>query len=108
MVSVVVIMVYCNSLCFNDTAVCVQYGADVVTHECVCLCVQYGADGRLMDHERRDALWYARFANSQECVNVLRSHGYASGEVRTLPRPPRASQSQAPGDSFDSLPNNAM
>lgn len=55
--------------------------------------LQYNADVRVIDHEGRNALWYARSSGSQECVDLLRGQGCP--EHPTLPRR-RASSNQGP------------
>ena len=47
----------------------------------------------MVDHEGRNALWYARSSGSQECVELLRNQGCP--ENPTLPR--RRTAAQNPG-----------
>ena len=57
---------------------------------------QYNADVRVIDHEGRNSLWYAKSSGSQECVELLRNQGCT--ENPTLPRR-RASSNQGPNGS---------
>ena len=73
--------------------------------------LQYGANVKIVDHENRNALWYARSANSKECEDLLRSQGCP--EHPTLPRRRGVSQSQPPlpanrEDAFDKLPASVI
>ena len=80
------------------------------------------ANVKVVDHENRNALWYARSANSSECVELLKTQGCP--EHPTLPRRPRGQpplgqpglqQSVAgpgaggqSGEAFDKLPASVI
>lgn len=63
-----------------------------------------------MDHEGRNALWYAKSSGSQECVDLLMNSGCP--EHPTLPRR-RGSSHQSGGsggktDVFEKLPASVI
>ena len=57
-------------------------------------CLQYGADVRALDHEGRNALWYAKSSRSNECVELLKGQGCP--ENPTIPRRRTSSQQPPP------------
>ena len=65
---------------------------EVVTN--VFLFTQYGADVRALDHEGRNALWYAKSSRSNECVELLKCQGCP--ENPTIPRRRTSSQQPPP------------
>ncbi len=88
---------------------------------------QYGADVRALDHDGRNALWYARSSRSGDCVELLRAQGCpdtgppppppgAPGSGATLPRrrtpssqdPPLPPTIPPPNDAFEKLPASVI
>ncbi|GFR81318.1 ARF-GAP with GTPase, ANK repeat and PH domain-containing protein 1, partial [Elysia marginata] len=79
---------------------------------------QYNANVKVVDHEGRNALWYARSSGSSECTELLTSSGCP--EHPTLPRRRGSLQHQqqqqqhqgggvgGKGDVFDKLPASVI
>lgn len=70
---------------------------------------QQNANVKVVDHEGRNALWYAKSSGSQECVDLLMNSGCPQNP--TLPR--RRGSSQQSGDSgkndvFEKLPASVI
>ncbi|KAL3836895.1 hypothetical protein ACJMK2_022302, partial [Sinanodonta woodiana] len=61
----------------------------------------YGANVKVVVHEGRNALWYARSSSSSECVELLVNNGCP--EHPTLPRR-RGSVQPGKNDVFEKLP----
>lgn len=72
-------------------------------------CFQQNADVKVVDHEGRNALWYAQSSGSKECVDLLVNSGCP--EHPTLPRR-RGSSHQSTGsgksDVFEKLPASVI
>lgn len=79
---------------------CSQY--NIVT---LCYCPQYNANVNVVDHENRNALWYARSSGSSECTELLTANGCV--EHPTLPRR-RGSTQPGKNDVFDKLPASVI
>jgi Arf-GAP/GTPase/ANK repeat/PH domain-containing protein 1/3 len=70
------------------------------------LVFQYGANVKVVDHEGRNALWYARTSGSVECTDLLTSNGCP--DTATLPRRRGSSQPSSKNDVFDKLPASVI
>lgn len=68
---------------------------------------QYSANVKVLDHEGRNALWYAKSSGATDCMDMLVNHGCP--ENPTLPRR-RGSSQPAPGknDVFEKLPASVI
>ncbi|XP_029646673.1 arf-GAP with GTPase, ANK repeat and PH domain-containing protein 1 isoform X13 [Octopus sinensis] len=69
------------------------------------LLLWYNANVKVLDHEGRNALWYARGSGSPECVTLLLTNGCP--EHPTLPRR-RGSVQPGKTDMFDKLPASVI
>ncbi|XP_035826760.1 arf-GAP with GTPase, ANK repeat and PH domain-containing protein 3 isoform X8 [Aplysia californica] len=69
------------------------------------LLLWYNANVKVVDHEGRNALWYARSSGSSECTELLTTSGCP--EHPTLPRR-RGSVQQGKNDVFDKLPASVI
>ncbi|KAL3836900.1 hypothetical protein ACJMK2_022307 [Sinanodonta woodiana] len=69
------------------------------------LLLWYGANVKVVDHEGRNALWYARSSSSSECVELLVNNGCP--EHPTLPRR-RGSVQPGKNDVFEKLPASVI
>lgn len=69
------------------------------------LLLWYNANVKVLDHEGRNALWYARGSGSPECVDLLVTNGCP--EHPTLPRR-RGSVQPGKNDMFDKLPASVI
>ncbi|KAK3586293.1 hypothetical protein CHS0354_035694 [Potamilus streckersoni] len=69
------------------------------------LLLWYGANVKVVDHEGRNALWYARSSNSSECPELLVNNGCP--EHSTLPRR-RGSVQPGKNDVFEKLPASVI
>ncbi|XP_059140274.1 centaurin-gamma-1A-like isoform X2 [Physella acuta] len=69
------------------------------------LLLWYNANVKVVDHEGRNALWYARSSGSSECTELLTNNGCP--EYPTLPRR-RGSVQQGKNDVFDKLPASVI
>ncbi|XP_055860467.1 arf-GAP with GTPase, ANK repeat and PH domain-containing protein 1-like isoform X1 [Biomphalaria glabrata] len=69
------------------------------------LLLWYNANVKVVDHEGRNALWYARSSGSSECTELLTTNGCP--EHPTLPRR-RGSVQQGKNDVFDKLPASVI
>lgn len=67
--------------------------------------VQYCANVKVVDHEGRNALWYARTSGSVECTELLATAGCP--DTATLPRR-RGSLQPSKNDVFDKLPASVI
>ena len=68
---------------------------------------QYNANVKVVDHEGRNALWYAKSSGSQECVDLLTNNGCP--ENPTLPRRRGSSHQQSgKSDVFEKLPASVI
>lgn len=67
------------------------------------MCVfQHGANVKIVDHEQRNALWYAQNSGSTECMELLRNSDCP--ENSTLPRQrPNSQGNQGGGSNTDVL-----
>lgn len=72
---------------------------------CFLFHLQYNANVKVVDHEGRNALWYARSSGSSECTELLTTNGCP--EYPTLPRR-RGSVQQGKNDVFDKLPASVI
>lgn len=72
--------------------------------------LQYGANVRMVDHEGRNALWYARSSGSVECVELLRHQGCPDNPTlpRNRPRAPLPQQQQGSSEAFEKLPASVI
>ena len=52
---------------------------------------QYGADVSLIDHEGRNALWYARSSRSTESIEILLAAGCIDQKNKTITKLPHGS-----------------
>ncbi|KAL5010703.1 hypothetical protein ScPMuIL_013008 [Solemya velum] len=69
------------------------------------LLLWYNANVKVVDHEGRNALWYARSSGSMECVELLMNNGCP--EHPTLPRR-RPSAQAGKNDVFEKLPASVI
>ncbi|KAK0048141.1 centaurin-gamma-1A, partial [Biomphalaria pfeifferi] len=69
------------------------------------LLLWYNANVKVVDHEGRNALWYARSSGSSECTELLTTNGCP--EHPTLLRR-RGSVQQGKNDVFDKLPASVI
>ncbi|XP_064618428.1 arf-GAP with GTPase, ANK repeat and PH domain-containing protein 1-like isoform X6 [Liolophura sinensis] len=71
------------------------------------LLLWYSANVKVLDHEGRNALWYAKSSGATDCMDMLVNHGCP--ENPTLPRR-RGSSQPAPGknDVFEKLPASVI
>lgn len=69
------------------------------------LLLWYGANVKVVDHEGRNALWYARTSGSSECTELLTNAGCP--DHTTLPRR-RGSLQPGKNDVFDKLPASVI
>ena len=69
------------------------------------LLLWYSANVKVVDHEGRNALWYARSSGSMECVELLTNNGCP--EHPTLPRR-RTSVQVGKNDVFEKLPASVI
>ncbi|KAL8616474.1 hypothetical protein ACOMHN_041077 [Nucella lapillus] len=69
------------------------------------LLLWYCANVKVVDHEGRNALWYARTSGSVECTDMLSSAGCP--DTATLPRR-RGSLQTTKNDVFDKLPASVI
>ncbi|XP_025080568.1 arf-GAP with GTPase, ANK repeat and PH domain-containing protein 1-like isoform X4 [Pomacea canaliculata] len=69
------------------------------------LLLWYNANVKVMDHEGRNALWYARTSGSAECTDLLSNAGCP--DHPTLPRR-RGSLQPSKNDVFDKLPASVI
>ena len=73
--------------------------------------LQYGANAMMVDHEKRDALWYAQRSGNKQCEQLVLTQ-YDAGVVAmtgTLPRQQRtssSSNSKTPTGSANSSHSN--
>lgn len=67
--------------------------------------LQYSANVKVVDHEGRNALWYAKSSGSSECVELLTTNGCP--ENPTLPRR-RTSVQAGKNDVFEKLPASVI
>ena len=82
------------------------------------LCFQYYANVKIVDHEGRNALWYACNAGSQECVELLKSNGCpehptlphrrGSSTAKPSQQPPPPPPQQNNNDVFEKLPASVI
>lgn len=70
------------------------------------LILQYNANVKVVDHEGRNALWYARSSGSTECVELLMNNGCP--EHPTLPRRRGSSAQAGKNDVFEKLPASVI
>lgn len=71
------------------------------------LLLWYNANVKVVDHEGRNALWYAKSSGSQECVDLLTNNGCP--EHPTLPRRRGSSHQQGgKSDVFEKLPASVI
>lgn len=70
------------------------------------LILQYNANVKVVDHEGRNALWYARSSGSNECVELLMNNGCP--EHPTLPRRRGSSAQAGKNDVFEKLPASVI
>ena len=68
--------------------------------------LQYSANVKVVDHEGRNALWYARSSGSTECVELLINNGCP--EHPTLPRRRGSSAQSGKNDVFEKLPASVI
>ncbi|KAK3105706.1 hypothetical protein FSP39_003889 [Pinctada imbricata] len=66
----------------------------------------YSANVKVVDHEGRNALWYARSSGSVECVELLINNGCP--EHPTLPRRRGSSAQPGKNDVFEKLPASVI
>jgi len=100
----------------SDTRAALHIAAALGNVVLVQLLLWYGANVKMVDHEGRNALWYARSSGSPECVELLRGQGCP--ENPTLPRRRATSQPVGPGqtqgqpqdgnDVFEKLPASVI
>ncbi|CAG2189640.1 AGAP [Mytilus edulis] len=69
------------------------------------LLLWYSANVKVVDHEGRNALWYAKSSGSSECVELLTTNGCP--ENPTLPRR-RTSVQAGKNDVFEKLPASVI
>ncbi|CAG5125080.1 unnamed protein product, partial [Candidula unifasciata] len=69
------------------------------------LLLWYNANVNVVDHENRNAFWYARSSGSSECTELLAANGCV--EHPTLPRR-RGSSQPGKNDVFDKLPASVI
>uniref|UniRef100_A0A8W8NMK4 Centaurin-gamma-1A n=1 Tax=Magallana gigas TaxID=29159 RepID=A0A8W8NMK4_MAGGI len=70
------------------------------------LLLWYNANVKVVDHEGRNALWYARSSGSTECVELLMNNGCP--EHPTLPRRRGSSAQAGKNDVFEKLPASVI
>ncbi|XP_061181284.1 arf-GAP with GTPase, ANK repeat and PH domain-containing protein 1-like isoform X9 [Saccostrea echinata] len=70
------------------------------------LLLWYNANVKVVDHEGRNALWYARSSGSNECVELLMNNGCP--EHPTLPRRRGSSAQAGKNDVFEKLPASVI
>ena len=68
--------------------------------------LQYNANVKVVDHEGRNALWYAKSSGSTECVELLMNNGCP--EHPTLPRRRGSSAQAGKNDVFEKLPASVI
>nr|XP_022294814.1 centaurin-gamma-1A-like isoform X17 [Crassostrea virginica] len=70
------------------------------------LLLWYNANVKVVDHEGRNALWYAKSSGSTECVELLMNNGCP--EHPTLPRRRGSSAQAGKNDVFEKLPASVI
>ncbi|XP_055995886.1 centaurin-gamma-1A-like isoform X39 [Ostrea edulis] len=70
------------------------------------LLLWYNANVKVVDHEGRNALWYAKSSGSNECVELLMNNGCP--EHPTLPRRRGSSAQAGKNDVFEKLPASVI
>jgi len=70
------------------------------------LLLWYNANVKVVDHEGRNALWYARSSGSMECTELLTTSGCP--ENSTMPRRRGSVQQTGKTDVFDKLPASVI
>ncbi|ELT98958.1 hypothetical protein CAPTEDRAFT_219196 [Capitella teleta] len=94
----------------NDTRTAVHIASALGNVVHVQLLLWYGANVRMVDHEGRNALWYARSSGSQECVDLLRAQGCSDNPTlpRRRPQAPPPGGNNGNGNEFEKLPASVI
>jgi len=90
----------------TDTRTALHIAAALGNVVLVQLLIWYGADVKVIDHEGRNALWYARSSGSTECSELLRNQGCP--ENPTIPRRRGSQQPNNNPDVFEKLPASVI